>query len=313
MFRRIYRWVFGRSRSQTFVLVIILLPVFIGVMGLASDVAYLYYTYYQLQTADDASVLAGAHCLPSEDSCKAVDTAKSFATLNGVAPGEISSVTVGTWSDGNPDISMSLRRVLTFYFAGLIGFPQSPVQVSSTAEIGPAGTVYNGLPLGLQVCLPSLSTCSYSPGVTVVKFAAKKNESHTWVDAPGNWSRLDLPYATPSNTVSICPPPSASAPCVSSDPGWSKTRDIVDEAAASLINQNVVVPLVDWTGAATGSPCHGSCSMYVYGFAEIKILSAVDNGPDSSYITGQFVNYVNPGLIGPGGNNVGAFAEKLVN
>jgi len=295
-----------RSRGQTMVLTVIALPVFIGALGFAVDVGNLYFNRTKLQTADDAAVLAGAHCLPDEKTCAAVSTASSFATNNGVNAGEIvSGPTVGTAPDGNPDISMTLNRTVPFSFTRLVGILQAPVQVAATAEIGPANEVFNALRVGLQYCLLGMaSPCPYSVGATTVTFAAKKNDIGSgWTTGPGDWSRLRLPNVTASNTVSTCVPPTAT--CVDSFPGWNNTRAVVDEAS-SLIGQDVVVPLVDWTG------CTGSCNLNVYGFADIKVTGAVDSGPNSSYITGIFENYVNPGNIGPGGTDVGSFAEKLI-
>src|SRR5579875_5683 len=308
-----------RKKGQTLIMTAIILPIFIGlVCGFAVDVGTIYFTHTRMQTAADAAVLAGAHCLPDPTRCSAVATTTDYAARNGIAGGEIvSGPTVGTAPDGNPDVSMTARRVVPLHFSRLIGVTESSVQVLATAEIGLANKVFNAFPVGLQVCKPGMtSPCPYSTAAkSVVTFGAKKNDKRdSWVQGPADWSGVELPSITPTNTLSTCPPPVPFAvppvdPCISSQPGFAEIKALIDEANV-LISTNhpyVVVPVVDWAG------CNGRCPLNVYAFAEIQLLSAVNAGPNASYITGMFVDYVNPGDIGPGGgNNIGAFAAKLI-
>jgi Flp pilus assembly protein TadG len=294
------------NSGLTLGLIVIALPALVGAMGLAMDVGNVYLQQHRLQTADDAAVLAGAFCLPSNSGCVPTTTASNYAANNGINTRSeiVTGPTVGTAPDGNPDVSMTLKRTVPYYFARLVGINSVTVQVASTAEAGAAVTVFNAFPVGLQECLAGMGApCPYVPGSSIVTFAAKKNAGGTWVTGPGDWSALALGNDAPDNTVSICPPPAAT--CINSDPGWSKTQAVVDEAE-NLIGQDVVVPLVDWTG------CTGSCNLNIYGFAEIQILSSVDSGPNSSLITGEFVNYVDPGVLGTTTGDVGTNAEVLI-
>jgi len=190
---------------------------------------------------------------------------------------------------------------------------QGTVNVSAEAEVGPAGGLNDALPLGLQYCGPGIGVCptKYTVGQSL-SFGAKKNDgSGAWVSGSGDWSPLQG-TATPSNTVSACPPPAAT--CISSSPGFASLKAVIDEANALGAGAIVCVPMVDWSLGGAG--CNGNCSLNVYGFAAIQLGNppGVNNGPNNSSINATFVNNVCDGTIasGGGGNNVGSFAEKLI-
>ena len=193
------------------------MPVLIGAMGLATDVANFYFNYYRVQTAADASVLSGGMCLPSGNGCNGTcgkpsssspcapsETANHYATLpaNGVSAGEITATTVG---GGGTTITMNVSRTVPYYFAKLVGVPPGTANVNATATAGALGTVNditssrsNFFPIGLQVCAdPSHSvascTTAYKPGDTLTF-----NEAGT---EPGNWD----PVTFSGTSVSICP------------------------------------------------------------------------------------------------------------
>ncbi len=217
---------------------------------------------------------------------------------------------------------MTVQRNVPYYFARLVGVTQGTVSVTATAQIGSAGGLFNGLPLGLQYCGPGITVCSspYSVGQSLT-FGAKKNTGGAWVSGSGDWSALQG-VATPSNTFSSCPPPAAT--CTSANPGFDKIKNIIDEANALGAGAIVCVPMVDWSQQALGTGgCNGSCNLNVYGFAAIQLGPAsppgVNGGPDGSSISATFVNSVCSGTIAPGGagsctlnGNVGACAEKLI-
>lgn len=323
----------GRKWGQTFVFLAIGLPAFIGAMGLATDAGMYYFNRYKMQEAVDAAVLAGAHCLPDGCSCKsggtqcgtgggatnacgasvAQSTASNCATFNGIQGSD--TVTGPTANAAAGTVTMTAQRNVPYYFARLVGVTQGAVNVTATAQIGSAGAVFDGLPLGLQVCLPGMtSPCPYSFG-TPLTFGAKNNDgSHSWVTGPGTWSPVQG-NPTPSDTFSSCPPPAAS--CTNANPGFAKLKSLIDEANTLGAGAIVCVPMVDWTG------CTGSCNLNVYGFAAIQLgptsPPGVNGGPSGSSIQATFVNSVCSGIIGPGGagsctanGNVGACAEKLI-
>ena len=94
-----------RHKAQTLVLMVLVLPAFMGAMGLATDVANFYFNYVKVQTGADASVLSGVKYLPDQPAA-AISAATTYATsFNGIAATEIVSTT--TSYDADP---MSLAR-----------------------------------------------------------------------------------------------------------------------------------------------------------------------------------------------------------
>jgi hypothetical protein len=301
-----------RQWGQSLALMVIALPAFIAFMGLATDIGNLYYNSYKLQTADDASVLAGANCLPSGSCggtcgtgstgrCTPSDTAKYYATaLNGVATGEITGTTNPTPST----LQMTMSRNVPYYFARFVGVTQGTVNVSAEAQAGPLGTAYDVFPVGIQYCGTPTSSSCFTQYQTY-------NLSSGGV-APGNWGPISTAAAS---QVSSCP--SNPAGCLPVDTGCSRIKDVAYNLAATsaqarinaaLSNPTysgdtpssyvagdprvVTVPLVNWN-----SPnIHGtSGELNVYGFAEF-FLSGVVKGSGCSggdpIISGQFINAV---------------------
>jgi Flp pilus assembly protein TadG len=313
--------------GQAIVFTIVALPAFIAVIGLAADVGHFYFEYCRLQMAADSAVLSGAACLPDESTCNAIATANSYAAKNGVLASD--TVTGPSKGAGNTTLAMGVSRMVPFSFTSVVGITNGTASVTATAQTSLAGTVYNVLPLGLQVCEPSIAVCTtpYSVGQALT-FAAKKNDgSGSWVSGSGDWSAVSLGY--PDNTVSVCPPPAAS--CLSAKPGFSNVQSIVTDVN-TLISQGlavdpggtatshtagdpraVPVPLVDWS--LGGSGCNGSCNLNTYGFAEIWLTGAADKGPNNSYITAQFIAQSVNGTIDTSGTaqDVGAYAVTLIN
>ncbi len=340
-----------RRSGQTLALMVIALPAFIGAMGLAMDVGNLYWNHRKLQVADDASVLAGAFCLPDPSLCSPVATASGYATGsaalglagNSIAPSEIvAGPTVGTWTDGLPDITMTLRRNVSFTFARLVGIDSAPVQVKATAEVGVPNEVFDGFPIGLQCCAgqdgcpssgASGTICPYGVGASPTPLTFASNDGTTgisWSDAPGNWSPVDAGTGGTSVDIPLCP---TGTGCINASPGFGKSgaagvglgiqslicdaQAMIDAAAPGTL-AHIVVPVVNWTTCSGGH-----CPLNVYDFAEIALLSTsatttprggcTAKDPKASYITGEFVKYVNPGKLGPPGtNSIGAMTEQLV-
>ena len=161
-----------RPRGQTLVLVVLILPAFMGAMGLATDVANFYFNYVKVQTGADASVLSGVKYLPDQPAA-AISAATTYATsFNGIAATEIVSTTTAydatlCPSPGSPPpapvpgckLTMTVQRTVTYYFARLVGVNSGTMDVTATAAAGvPASSInYGVMPMGVQVgtSLPS--------------------------------------------------------------------------------------------------------------------------------------------------------------
>ncbi len=313
-----------RESGQALMLTTFALPVIVGLMGLVVDVANVYFNQGRLQTAVDAAVLAGSKCLPDQANCNALATAENYAAGNGIVA---TDNIIGPSVEGGR-LSLAVKRVVPLYFARLLGLASATVAVSAAAQAGPAGSVNNALPLGLQACGPSIPVCTtpYYTGESLT-FAAKKNDgSGSWVSGSGDWSAVAIPY--PTNTVSVCAPPASA--CLSSNPGFANIQTLIGEvnnliAAGMSLDPGgsatshsaddpraVAVPLVDWSLGGAG--CNGSCQLNVYGFAEIWLTGAANNGSNSSYITGQFTYQSVNGAMDISGtaHDVGTYAVKLI-
>ncbi len=192
-----------RTRSQVLVIVAMALPVLLGGMTLATDVGDLYLNYFRLQTADDASVLSGAMYLPDQPA-RAISTARTYASLNGVASAEIVSATTAydaTLCPAPPlpppppvpgcKLTMILRRSVSYYFARLVGVDNGVVNTTSTATAGPAGAIDLGLvPIGVQYRSgdPTHSTIPSDGTAVFLRFTSPTAP----MSMPNNWSALAL-------------------------------------------------------------------------------------------------------------------------
>jgi len=175
---------------------------------------------------------------------------------------------------------------------------QGTVNVTSTAEIGPAGTVYNPFPIGMQYCGASVTPpCPYAVGAPPVAMTGKQAGG----TAPGNWG----PVTFPNGDAVYCT--SGACTSVQSNTGCAAINDAI---AALSVGETITVPLVDWTGVT------GTKSMNVYGFATF-VVNSITSGSGCSVdavVTGTFVDQVLSGQIDTtgGATDAGSFSEKLI-
>jgi Flp pilus assembly protein TadG len=170
------RMVHGRERGQMLVIMAVLLPVLLGALALGVDVSVFYFEWAQLQKAADASALAGAGYLPGNPD-RAIETAQSYAEMNGVTEGEIVSVTPG---DDDSTLTVELSREVPYYFGRIFGLNQSPVVARATAEVEGTQSATGVLPVGVD------SQTSYTFGQQISLIFSGSSYG------PGNWGALAL-------------------------------------------------------------------------------------------------------------------------
>ncbi len=291
----------SRPAGQTLALLAFVLPVLIGAMGLATDVANFYFNYVRVQTGADASVLSGVKYLPDQPGA-AISTATTYATsFNSIAAAEIVSTTTSYDASlcpapGSPPpppvpgckLTMTIQRIVPYYFARLVGVNSGTMSVTASATAGvPAASVnYGVVPIGVQVGTPF----PYSDGaVAALPFVPNPNPG-TKV-AVGSWSSLalggiafmsNLPGGYPAK-VSIndlvAPDKSVLQGVASAQLGKQitagKAVDSTGNYAVHSANdvRAVTVALVDWSAC-----CH------IKGFAQLW-LDNVSNGN----ITGHWI------------------------
>jgi hypothetical protein len=166
--------VFSRSSGQIAVLYAGAIIVLVGAVALGTDVAVMYVNWQQLQKAADAAVLAGGAGLPDNIPGSTAAT-NSYLTSNGIASPDV--ITGPTYSNGNTQISVTLKRTVPYYFGRVLGLSGSDIQVTATAQVQTASTPGGGIfPAGLNaakfpdlkfdgsVTYPIYSTDNNSPG-----------------------------------------------------------------------------------------------------------------------------------------------------
>jgi len=136
---------FSRYRGgQLAVILTLALPTLVGAIALGANVSIFYFNRVQLQKGADAAVLAGASCLPSNP-LMALNTARSYANLNGVKAAEIVSTRV---SSSNTVITMKVRRAVSYYFAPIFGLTGV---VSAAATAGVEVSRPSGRPISVAI------------------------------------------------------------------------------------------------------------------------------------------------------------------
>jgi hypothetical protein len=298
------------------VILAVVLPTLLGAMALCVDVSMFYFNWANLQKAADSAALAGAHYLPNKTD-QAASVATSYAGLNGVAGGEIQSI---TFAAANTQITVTLSRQVPFYFGKVLGLSDAPVTVAATAAIVDAVTLDNPIPVGLQRCLGNPVGC-YNPGSPMTLKPPAK------FIVPGNWGLVDYPplgggadirdelahgcqcSVALDEMVSVDTEPGKKIGPVMQglqarlDAAAANFPTEFDAATASPENPRVVaVPVVDFTGV------RGAKEIPVLGFA-VMFISSVDGGGG---IRATFLKMVVPGTPGSKDDDELAKAPKLI-
>ena len=282
----------------------VLIPVLLGVVAMGVDITVFYWTWSRVQSAADSAVLAGAASLPDSPSL-ALAAATTYAESNGMIASEITSLTVAA---NDLSISITLTRVVPYYFGRVLGVVSSPVVASATANLFNSGSASGALPIGLSI----QTTYSFAQSITL----------HQGGVGPGNWDGIALGCTGATcfsdnlangyaGTVSVgdvlaSEPGAKSGPTgvginarvsagQSADPGGTWSDHTLTDPRVGI------VPVVDWTG------CGGRCSVPVKGFAAVWIVSAT--GSDISVV---FIGAVAAGAVpSQTGANFGTYRAVL--
>jgi Flp pilus assembly protein TadG len=289
-------------------LLALLIPVLMGAVALGVDISIFYFNWARLQTAADAAALAGGSYLPGNPT-QAVATAKQYATLNGTASGEITSVVP---AGNNMSITVNLKRSVPYYFAKVLGFVSSPVAASATASLQNVGSAIGISPIGLQY------NTAYTKGQQITLYEGV---------GPGNWGALALGgsgASTFSNNLAngyqanvnvndwldvqtktgVMDGPVKSginariSAGLSSDPDGTFSSHTLDDARVML------VPMVDFAGI------NGSSQVPLKGFAEVWLVG-ISGGGSKLGINVIFIDQVVPQAKPGNGQSFGAWIVVL--
>ena len=135
--------------GQTVVLFTVLLMGLLGAAGLAIDYGFWALNKNQVQSAADASALAGASQIPAGQS-SASSTASAQYLKNGAASGSV-AVSPATNLTANDSVTVNASRDVATWFTGVFGVHSVTVKGSATATIESFTTVngVNVMPWGV--------------------------------------------------------------------------------------------------------------------------------------------------------------------
>ena len=316
-------WYRHKQRGQILPILALIVGGLLAVGALGIDVLYMYWGKDRLQSGTDASALAGATYLTtvtftggnpaciSYSANNAENAACSYALNNGVAFGEIQSITPAP--DGS-SITVNTSRVMSALFMQVFGYSQYTVTATATAALQTLASASGVLPIGLDFATPY----TYGQAITM----------HSGGVGPGNWQGVSLPSLTNGTSGSNAFRQNLGIGCnctvnlgdslsvetgatvgpiqqgvsqrtsagQSIDPAGTWQAHSLDDPRATL------VPLVNWVGCV-GSGCTGT----VKGFAEVWIT-----GTSGSDVTAVFIRQVQTGTVGAGAISAGAVHATLL-
>jgi hypothetical protein len=294
------------KRGQTLVFMLLVLPAFVGALGLAMDVGNFYFQYYRAQEAVDAAALAGATCQAESSKCTAggSSTATTYATTNDsymtLVPNPVAApIFDSTYCPSSTyttpcEVSVSGTQTVPYYFARLVGVNNGTFDVSATAVGGPPnsytppGGGSNMMPIGLYYLTPYQSgkpiTLTFfqdpSPGnwgfvlpTTETGKTDLKSDIENGVQSSMSiWNGTSTSTSSPSQFVTT---QSASGIGTS----FKYMNDYHYSSCAGQTPSNdpsskclVCIPLVDWSyDPKCASGGGATCTVPIKGFAEFFI------------------------------------------
>ncbi|MHB1842377.1 MAG: pilus assembly protein TadG-related protein [Sulfobacillus sp.] len=135
------------ERGSVIVIVAVSAVFVLGFFTLSLDAGRVYVLKEQLQTAADASALAGASLLPTSPS-GAVTAAENTAVANGVPAADVTATVSGV--AGN-QLTVTIVEREPLVFGPLIGISSTQVSAVAGAAIGQLNTFTGLLPLGVEM------------------------------------------------------------------------------------------------------------------------------------------------------------------
>jgi Flp pilus assembly protein TadG len=227
------------ERGSVAVIVAILLPVIIGIAGLAIDVGSWYLTQAQLQNAADAAAIAGAQDLPNNPTGAAA-AAQTQVTDN-VSGATVTSVTPYNGSSSQIQVTVSKRSTVSFAAVLGIGAPTVTASAVATASQGTGNFIYaastacNAISIATSGQLAATSLWS-NGGITV-------SGQHTTVSGQVDIGNSACPF--PSQLT----PPGATS--VGTNTGWPVPLPTTAQGnmSSSCSSASIVITDSSWLSA----------------------------------------------------------------
>jgi len=320
----------SREAGQTLVLITVMMVGLLGVAGFAIDYGFWALNKNQVQSAADASALAGASQLPA-GSGSAGSTAQSQYSKNGVASDGV-GVSNTTNLTANDSVTVNASRSVPTWFTSLFGVHSVTVKGAARATIESFTTVN-----GVNVMPWGVLKASYVPDQPYAIYTKDTGNA--------NNGALSLPYVQSTNcpvpngasvysdeiagTTPVCPV--SVGETLSTKPGnnagptsqglnvritnWQTVSQIVQfnaDGTNTLLQPNspqlVVIPVLTNPSGQSVWPNGTSSPMTVVGFAWFVITSCGDpanpsycSNSDGKQVNRVFVNLDSSASMGTPG------------
>lgn len=210
MFGKLQKLRFGAERGQVVVLVALMVPVLLGMTGMAVDIGSYASDRRDLQNAADAIALAAAQELP--DNTKAQAAANQWAQKNGIAPSDMQvNVIMG---QAAPTVRVRLQRNHDFTFVRVVGITDKDVNARAAAvKVSPAG-MQGVVPWGVK---KTAVDAAPNGGVVTVKYDSNNVQNGNFgpirVDGTDDTAYgYGVQYGTTANMCSV-----SAAKCTTTD------------------------------------------------------------------------------------------------
>jgi Flp pilus assembly protein TadG len=309
----------SREAGQTLVLFVVMLMALLGVAGLAIDYGFWALNKNQVQSAADASALAGASQLPAGLG-SAGTTASTQYLKNGLASDSV-TVTPTTTLTSNDSVTVNASRDVPTWFTSIFGVHSVTVKGAARATLESFTTVN-----GVNVMPWGVLKASYVPDQPYAIYTKDTNNANNGALSLPYVQSATCPVPNGSNiysneiagTTPVCPV--SVGETLTTDPGnnsgptaqglniritaWQTVAQIVKfnaDGTNTLLQpdspQLVVIPVLTNPGGQSVWPNGTSSPMTVVGFAWFVITSCGDpanptycSNSDGKQVNGVFVN-----------------------
>jgi Flp pilus assembly protein TadG len=260
-----------QENGAILVLVSVGMIALLGFAALSIDISHLYQEQRDLQSATDASALAGAGLLITDAGTSSAirNEAQNLAQANGISSNEIAASTVGAIQVGQWDgtnftagttpynaVRVPAKRTVGLFFGPLLGLIQKYTEVHSVAALSSPNEAMNLAPFMLR-----------QDYVTANGFGVPFDISHNTYKATGDFGPLDLSGSSGSLNAQMtggCNCTVTTGEVVSEHTGNNADYGMIQAAN----NTTVVMPIVTSLGNHTAT---------VTGFAVVLITNAGGN------------------------------------
>jgi Flp pilus assembly protein TadG len=274
----------AQERGATLVYVALVLPVLIGLAGLAMDGSNLFVQQRNMQAAADAAAMAGARAVGLGQTGVQVGVEINLiAAANGAGQSAWSALA------GGGGVEVQTTRTFSTYFAGALGHSTLTVTATAAASYFVVGAIDNLMPM--TIMCDDMSDDS-DPGFTYGHIYTFWNNDMT---QPGNFGWVDWngpPVGNGELADNISNTGRSGAWRIGdwmyAGPGVQNSSNVI-QALEGWRNRQVTIPLY---GAITGT---GSGTRYqVCTFAEF-ILTDFNFSGNDKWVRGTFVRHVERG------------------